>query len=67
MSRLTSLASQGKGTIAVLLPDTASSTRYTQFDEAYLKKAFQTASLGASQYSIVNASGSDQSQLTQAE
>jgi len=67
MSGLTSLASQGKGTIAVLLPDTASSTRYTQFDEPYLKKAFQTAGLSASQYSIVNASGSDQSQLTQAE
>jgi D-xylose transport system substrate-binding protein len=67
MAGLTSLASQGHGSIAVLLPDTASSTRYTQFDEPYLTKAFQAAGLTSSQYSIVNASGSDQSQLTQAE
>jgi D-xylose transport system substrate-binding protein len=67
MSGLTSLVSQGKGSIAVLLPDTASSTRYTQFDEPYLRKAFQTAGLSSSQYSIVNASGSDQSQLNDAE
>jgi D-xylose transport system substrate-binding protein len=67
MSGLTSLASQGKGSIAVLLPDTASSTRYTQFDEPYLKRAFQAAGLSPTQYSVVNASGSDQSQLTQAE
>jgi D-xylose transport system substrate-binding protein len=64
---LSSLAAQGKGKIAVLLPDTASSTRYTQFDEPYLKKAFQAAGLSSNSYSIVNASGSDQSQLTDAE
>ena len=67
MASLKSLASQGKGSIAVLLPDTASSTRYTQFDEPYLTKAFQAAGLSSSQYSIVNASGSDQSQLNDAE
>jgi D-xylose transport system substrate-binding protein len=67
MTGLTSLASQGKGNIAVLLPDTASSTRYTQFDEPYLTKAFQGAGLSSSQYSIVNAAGSDASQLNDAE
>ena len=41
MSQLTSLASQGKGLVGVVLPDTVSSARYTEFDAPYLTKAFQ--------------------------
>lgn len=32
MKELTGLASQGKGMIGVLLPDTTTSTRYVQYD-----------------------------------
>lgn len=66
MSQLSSLASQGKGSIGVILPDTVTSARYTEFDAPYLKKAFQTAGLSASQFNIQNAQGSDSTQLTDA-
>src|SRR5690349_8645378 len=48
MAQLKDLASQGKGKIAVLLPDTQSSARYVSFDAPYLKKAFETAGLSSS-------------------
>ncbi len=32
MTKLKSLASSGKGSVAVILPDTVSSARYTEFD-----------------------------------
>ena len=41
MAQLTDLASQGKGNIAVILPDTTTSARYTEFDAPYLKQAFE--------------------------
>jgi D-xylose transport system substrate-binding protein len=67
MAGLKDLAAQGAGKIAVILPDTTSSTRYTEFDQPYLKKAFEAAGLTDSDFSIVNAQGSDQTQLTDAQ
>ena len=67
MSKLTSLASSGKGTIAVILPDTTSSTRYVEFDAPYLKEAFTKAGLSSTDFSIQNALGSDATQLADAQ
>ena len=67
MTALKSLAKSGKGKVAVILPDTVSSARYTQFDAPYLTKAFQKAGLSTSQFSVVNAQGSDSTQLTDAQ
>ncbi len=67
MSKLKGLAAAGKGNIAVILPDTVSSARYTEFDAPYLEKAFSTAGLSSSQYSVQNAQGSDSTQLTDAQ
>jgi D-xylose transport system substrate-binding protein len=67
MAGLKSLASQGKGSIAAILPDTVSSARYTEFDAPYLTKAFQTAGLSSDQYSVQNAQGSDTTEFTDAQ
>ena len=67
MSQLTSLASKGKGNVAVILPDTVSSARYTEFDAPYLSKALSTAGLSASQFSVQNAQGSDSTEFTDAQ
>jgi D-xylose transport system substrate-binding protein len=67
MSQLTSLASQGKGLVGVLLPDTTTSTRYVSYDAPYLAKAFQAAGLTSSQFKIDNAQGSASTMQTQAE
>jgi D-xylose transport system substrate-binding protein len=67
MTALKSVAKSGKGKVAVILPDTVSSARYTQFDAPYLTKAFQKAGLSSSQFSVVNAQGSDSTQLTDAQ
>ena len=67
MAGLKSLASSGKGNIAVILPDTVSSARYTEFDAPYLTKAFTAAGLSPSQFSIQNAQASDATQLTDAQ
>ncbi len=37
MKYLKSIVAKGKGSIAVILPDTVTSTRYTEFDAPYLK------------------------------
>ncbi|MGH9115054.1 MAG: sugar ABC transporter substrate-binding protein [Acidimicrobiales bacterium] len=65
MSQLKSLA--GKGNVAAILPDTVSSARYTEFDAPYLTKALQEAGLSSSQFSVVNAQGSDATELTDAQ
>jgi D-xylose transport system substrate-binding protein len=65
MTDLQSLRKQGKGAVDVILPDTTSSTRYTEFDAPYLKEAFQKA--GLVQYGVQNAQGSDATFLTDAE
>jgi D-xylose transport system substrate-binding protein len=67
MSSLSSLASQGKGKVAAILPDTTSSTRYVEFDQPDLKKALSTAGLSSSDVIVQNALGSDSTQLTDAQ
>ncbi len=67
MTNLKSLAAKGKGKVAVILPDTVSSARYTEFDAPYLTKALTAAGLTASQFIVQNAQGSDATQLTDAQ
>src|SRR5450759_4019877 len=67
MKQLTGLASQGKGMVGVLLPDTTTSTRYVQYDAPYLKQAFEAAGLSADKFKIDNANGSASTMQTQAE
>ena len=67
MAQLKPLASKGKGSVAVILPDTVSSARYTEFDAPYLSKALSTAGLSSSQFSVQNAQGSDSTQFTDAQ
>ncbi len=67
MAKLKPVATAGKGNVAVILPDTVSSTRYVEFDAPYLKQAFTTAGLTSSQFTIQNALGSDATQLSMAE
>ena len=67
MKALSGLASQGKGMVGVLLPDTTSSTRYVQYDAPYLKKAFESAGMSSSDFKIDNAQGSATTMQSQAE
>jgi D-xylose transport system substrate-binding protein len=67
MKDVSSLVSSGSGKIGVVLPDTTSSTRYTEFDQPDLAKAFTTAGLPSSDFSIQNAQGSDATELTDAQ
>jgi D-xylose transport system substrate-binding protein len=55
---------QDEGSIAVLLPDSASSARWEADDRRFLSAAFDAAGV---EYSIVNAEGDARTQLTQAE
>ena len=45
MKALKPLAAKGTGSVAVILPDTVSSTRWTAFDAPYLAKALKDAGL----------------------
>jgi D-xylose transport system substrate-binding protein len=67
MATLKPLVSEGKGNIAVILPDTVSSTRYVEFDAPYLKQAFLAAGLKTSQFTIQNALGNDNTQFGDAQ
>ncbi len=67
MAQLRDRAAKVKGKIAVLLPETTTSARYTSFDQPYLRKAFEAAGLTADQYIITNAQGSESTELTQAQ
>jgi D-xylose transport system substrate-binding protein len=67
MATLKPLAAQGKGSVAVILPDTVTSTRYVEFDAPYLKKSFERAGLTSSQFVIQNALGSDATQFSDAQ
>ena len=67
MAKLKGLASEGKGMIGVLLPDTTTSTRYVQYDAPYLKQAFEAAGLSSDEYKIDNAHGSTSTMQQQAE
>ncbi|MDR2985051.1 MAG: substrate-binding domain-containing protein [Nocardiopsaceae bacterium] len=67
MAKLKPLAAAGKGNIAVILPDTVSSARYQEFDAPYLTKALKLAGLKDSQFTVQNAQGSDQTELSDAQ
>jgi D-xylose transport system substrate-binding protein len=67
MANLKSVAAAGKGSVAVILPDTVSSNRYVEFDAPYLKAALTAAGLSSSDYTIQNALGSDATQLSDAQ
>src|SRR6202044_1267415 len=67
MTQLKPLASKGKASVVVILPDTVSSARYTEFDAPYLSKALSTAGLSSSQFSVQNAQGSTSTQFTDAQ
>jgi len=67
MATLKPLAAKGKGNVAVILPDTVSSTRYVEFDAPYLKESFAKAGLKPSQYTVQNALGSDSTQFSDAQ
>jgi D-xylose transport system substrate-binding protein len=64
MKALKPLAAKGKGSVAVILPDTTSSTRYTEFDAPMLKTALMDAGLKSSQIIIQNAQKSDSTFIT---
>ena len=57
----------GQGKIAVLLPDTASSTRWESDDRRYLTQAFKAEGLKESDFTIDNAQGDASNQQLQAE
>ncbi len=67
MRRLKALSQLGTGKVGVLLPDTTTSPRYTEFDAPYLARALQEAGLSRSQFIITNARGSDATEQAQAE
>ncbi|HEV2450831.1 MAG TPA: substrate-binding domain-containing protein [Streptosporangiaceae bacterium] len=67
MTKLKPLASVGRGNVAVVLPDTVTSARYTEFDAPYLSEALTAAGLSPSQFSVQNAQGSDATQFTLAQ
>jgi D-xylose transport system substrate-binding protein len=67
MTALKGLAAVGKGNVAAILPDTVSSERYVEFDAPYLEQSLALAGLSPSQYSVVNAQGSDATELADAQ
>jgi D-xylose transport system substrate-binding protein len=67
MATLKPLAAAGKGNVAVILPDTVTSARYTQFDAPYLTQALTTAGLTSSQFSVENAQGSPTTEFSLAQ
>jgi D-xylose transport system substrate-binding protein len=67
MGQLKDLVAAGKGKVAVILPDTTSSARYTAYDQPYLKQAFDAAGYSSSDYSIQNAQGTTTTELAVAQ
>ncbi|MCL5446539.1 MAG: substrate-binding domain-containing protein [Actinobacteria bacterium] len=67
MKSLRPLITRGKGMVAVILPDTVTSARYTEFDAPFLTKAFEMAGFHASQFIVENAQGSRSTELSMAE
>jgi D-xylose transport system substrate-binding protein len=67
MAGLKSLAPLGNGSVAAILPDTVSSTRYVEFDAPDLRRAFLGAGLTSSQFIIQNAHAEDSTELTDAQ
>ena len=67
LKALAALAPKGKGNVAIILPDTTSSTRWVEFDAPYLKAAFAAAGLPSSNLTVQNALGSDAVQVSMAQ
>lgn len=67
MTKLKPLAARGKGNVGVILPDTVTSARYTEFDAPYLTEALTAAGLSPTQFTVQNAQGSDATQLSDAQ
>jgi len=67
MAGLKSLATAGRGSVAVILPDTVTSARYVEFDAPLLKQAFAAAGLTSSQFTVQNALGSTATQFSDAQ
>jgi D-xylose transport system substrate-binding protein len=67
LKALAALAPKGKGNVAVILPDTTSSTRWVEFDAPYLKGAFAAAGLPSANLTVQNALGSDATQVSMAQ
>jgi D-xylose transport system substrate-binding protein len=67
MTQLKVLAPYGTGSVAAILPDTVSSTRYVEFDAPYLKESFEDAGLKPSQFIIQNALGVDATEYSDAQ
>jgi D-xylose transport system substrate-binding protein len=67
MKLLKPITAKGKGGIGAILPDTVSSTRYVEFDAPYLTKALQLAGMPSSEFSVVNAHGSDATEFADAQ
>ena len=53
--------------MAVILPDTTSSTRWESFDAPYLKAAFTAAGLPSADLTVQNALGNDATQVSMAQ
>ena len=66
MAKLAGLTAEGKGKVAVILPDTVSSQRYVEFDAPLLTRAFKDAKLPSSDLTVQNAQASDATQITDA-
>jgi D-xylose transport system substrate-binding protein len=66
---LTAYATKGNRglQVGVILPDTTSSTRYTAFDQPMLTQAFTAAGFTSSQFKVVNAQGSDATEIDDAQ
>jgi D-xylose transport system substrate-binding protein len=67
LKALAALAPKGKGNVAVILPDTTSSTRWEFFDAPYLKAAFAAAGLPSANLTLQNALGNDATQVSMAQ
>jgi D-xylose transport system substrate-binding protein len=67
MALLKPIVAEGTGGIGAILPDTVSSTRYVEFDAPDLTTAAMDAGVPASDFSVVNAHGSDATELADAE
>ncbi|MCH7789469.1 MAG: substrate-binding domain-containing protein [Acidobacteria bacterium] len=64
----TDTAAEGEGSIWVLLPDSATSDRWEKDDRRFFKEGFEAAGLAeGDDFTIVNAEGSGETQIGQAE
>ncbi len=67
MNTLKSVTAAGSGLVGVILPDTTSSTRYVNYDQPYLTRAFAEAGFTSADFKIDNAQGNDATMLADAQ